>query len=109
MRDILVSMVEPSNSISDQYQASVVKLKDGGMLYGRVIYQNALEIAVASNPYDFSKLTKAPADQVASIEPSQVSLMPPATITLMNENELADLMAYLVSGGDKKHKVFAKN
>jgi putative heme-binding domain-containing protein len=109
MRDILVSMVEPSSSISDQYQASVVKLKDGGMLYGRVIYQNALEIAVASNPYDFSKLTKAPADQVASIEPSQVSLMPPATIALMNENELADLMAYLVSGGDKKHKVFAKN
>jgi putative heme-binding domain-containing protein len=106
MRDILVSMVEPSNSISDQYQASVVKLKDGSMLYGRVIYQNALEIAVASNPYDFSKLTKAPAGQVASVEPSQVSMMPPATIALMNENELADLMAYLVSGGDEKHKVF---
>jgi putative heme-binding domain-containing protein len=106
MRDILVSMVEPSNSISDQYQASVVKLNDGSMLYGRVIYQDALEIAVASNPYDFSKLTKAPAGQVASVEPSQVSMMPPATIALMNENELADLMAYLVSGGDKKHKVF---
>jgi putative heme-binding domain-containing protein len=108
MRDILVAMVEPSDSISDQYQASVVKLKDGNMIYGRVIYKNALEIAVASNPYDFSKLTKAPADQIESIEPSQVSLMPPATIALMNENELADLMAYLVSGGDKKHAVFAK-
>lgn len=109
MRDILVSVVDPSDSISDQYQASVIKLKDGSSLYGRIIYQNGLEIAVASNPYDFSKLTKAPADQVASIEPSQVSLMPPATIAMMNENELADLMAYLISGGDKRHKVFAKD
>jgi len=26
----------------------------------------------------------------------------------MSENELKDLMAYLVSGGNKKHKMFAK-
>jgi len=106
LRDILVSICEPSDSVSDQYQASVVKLKNGSMLYGRLIYQNDQEVAVASNPYDFSKLSKAPADQVESIQPSQTSLMPPATIALMNKDELADLVAYLLSGGDEKHEVF---
>ena len=106
IRDILVSICEPSQSISEQYQASKVLLKEGGVLYGRVIYRDEKEIAVAANPYDFSALTKSPIGNVASVEPSQVSMMPPATIAMMNKDELSDLIAYLISGGDPKHKVF---
>jgi hypothetical protein len=43
---------------------------------------------------------------VANVEPSQISMMPPGTIALMNKDELSDLLAYLISGGDPKHKVF---
>ena len=106
IRDILVSICEPSQSISEQYQASKVLLKEGGVLYGRVIYRDEKEIAVAANPYDFSALTKSPIGNVASVEPSQVSMMPPATIAMMNKDELSDLIAYLISGGDPKHQVF---
>jgi putative heme-binding domain-containing protein len=106
IRDILVSICEPSQSISEQYQASKVTLKEGRTLYGRVIYRDEKEIAVAANPYDFSALSKSPIGNVASVEPSQVSMMPPATIIMMNKDELSDLMAYLISGGDPKHKVF---
>ena len=35
--------------------------------------------------------------------------MPLATIALMNKDELSDLVAYLISGGDPKHKVFKSN
>ena len=79
------------------------------MVHGRVIYRNADEIAVASNPFDFAQLTKVPAADGESIEPSHTSLMPPAMINMMNADELADLLAYLISGGDAKHKVFAKD
>ncbi len=106
IRDILVSICEPSQSISEQYQASKVVLKAGGILYGRIIYRDDKEIAVAANPFDFSVLTRSPIGNVASVEPSQVSMMPPATITMMNKDELSDLIAYLISGGDPKHKVF---
>ncbi len=106
IKDILVAISEPSQSISEQYQASTVLLKEGGMLYGRVIYRNEKEIALAANPYDFSILTRTPIGDIASVEPSQVSMMPLATIVLMNKDELSDLMAYLISGGDPKHKVF---
>lgn len=33
-------------------------------------------------------------------------MMPPGTIAPMNKDELSDLIAYLISGGDPKHKVF---
>lgn len=106
VEDILTAICEPSDSISEQYQASVVTLRDGSQLVGRVIYRNTEEIAVAANPYDFSQLTKRAADEVAEVAPSQVSLMPLGTVALMNADELKDLMAYLISGGDARHRVF---
>lgn len=109
VQDILVSICEPSHSISDQYQASTVKLKNGQTLYGRVIYNNNKEIAIASNPYNFSLINKAPGEEVVSIEPSQISMMPPGTVNGMNEEELMNLIAYLISGGDRKHQVFKNN
>ncbi len=108
IRDILVAICEPSASISEQYMASVVKLKDGDPLYGRLILRNDKEVGVASNPFDLNQITKAPADKVEGIEFSQVSIMPPGMIAGMNREELMDLMAYLLSGGNSQHKVFNK-
>ena len=106
IRDILVSICEPSHSISEQYQASKVELRNGDTLYGRIIFQNENDLALASNPYDFGKIRRTPNDQVKKIEASQVSLMPPGTIFGMNQEELMDLIAYLLSGGDRRHRVF---
>ncbi len=108
MRDILVAICEPSASISEQYMASTVKLKDGGSLYGRLIIRNEKEVGVASNPFDLNQVTKAPVDKVESIEFSNVSIMPPAMISGMNRDELMDLIAYLLSGGDSHYKAYGK-
>ncbi len=79
-RDILVAVCEPSQSISEQYLASIVSLKDGKTLYGRLIYKNDKEVAVSPNPFNNSEFAKAPADQVTKIEYSQTSMMPPGMI-----------------------------
>jgi len=106
IRDILVAICEPSQSISEQYQASSVSLKNGSSIYGRVIYENDKEIAVASNPFNYSELEKAAAKDVKKVELSQISMMPVGTIFTMNKNELMNLIAYLISAGDPKHKAF---
>lgn len=106
IRDILVAICKPSDSISEQYQASTVTLKDGDSLYGRLIYQNEKEVAVAPNPFNFAELVKRPAGEVKNIDPSQLSMMPVGTIYGMNAEELKDLMAYLVSAGNKNHPAF---
>ncbi|QTN34011.1 c-type cytochrome [Akkermansiaceae bacterium] len=108
IRDILVAICEPSQSISEQYQASDVKLKDGGSLYGRIISRSDAEITVATNPFNFRELSKAPMENVKSVSLSQTSMMPVGTIFTMNRDELMDLMAYLISGGNPEHAAFTK-
>ena len=106
IRDILVAICEPSHSISEQYQASVITLKNGSSVYGRVIYKNKKELAVATTAFNPSVIQKIPADQVQTVKPSNISLMPSGTINGMNKEELANLMAYLLSGGNRRHKAF---
>ena len=108
IRDILVAICEPSASVSDQYLASVVKLKDSDTLNGRLIFRNDKEVGIATNPFDLNQVTKAPADQVLGIGSSQVSMMPAELLSGMNRDELMDLIAYLLSGGNSQHKAFNK-
>lgn len=108
IRDILVSIVEPSASISEQYMASNVKLKDGDTLNGRLLFRNDTEVGVATNPFDLNYVMKAPAAQVEGIRYSQTSLMPDGMIGGMNRDELMDLIAYLLSGGNAQHRAFQK-
>ena len=106
IRDILVAICEPSASISEQYMASTVKLKDGNTLYGRLLIRNDQEVGVASHPFDLNQITKAPAKLLEKMEFSNVSMMPPGLILGMNREELMNLMAYLLSGGDSQHQAF---
>ena len=106
IRDILVAICEPSASISEQYMASIVKLKDGSARQGRLIFRNDRESGVAPNPFDLNQSTKTSADQVEGVEFSQISIMPPGTLSGMNRDEVMDLMAYLLSGGDPQHQSF---
>ncbi len=108
IKDILVAVCEPNQSISEQYQASEITLKDGSSLYGRIIYKNDKEIAVAPNPYNFAEIVKTPQDKVRKVEWSQNSMMPVGTIYPMNEDELKDLVAYLISTGNPRHPAFKK-
>jgi hypothetical protein len=43
-----------------------------------------------------------------SIEPSKISPMPPGLLNLMREDEVMDLLAYILSGGDRNHPAFKK-
>ncbi len=106
IRDIVTSICEPSHTIAEQYQASLVTKKDGSVVYGRIIDQNDQDIAVATNPFDFSTLTKTPTNQVAKVELSPQSMMPEGLLYTMNGEEVRDLLAYLLSGGDREHQVF---
>jgi hypothetical protein len=47
-------------------------------------------------------------DDVDEVKPSPVSLMPEGLLKPLNENEVLDLLAYLLSRGDPTHPMFRK-
>ena len=43
---------------------------------------------------------------IESIHPSKVSMMPPGLVNMLKEDDILDLLAYLLSKGDAKHPFF---
>ncbi len=102
---LLEAIINPSKDISDQYQAQTVLTSDGRVLNGIVIEHDAKTVLVYS-----SEPQTAPhrvlTDDIEEIRASPTSQMPSGLLDRMNAQELRDLMAYILSGGDANHKIF---
>ncbi len=106
-KDILEATIHPDSVISDQYAATVFYLKDGSSVVGRLTNENASTYFVSQNPFAPQMLREIPKADVTRTKLSDISPMVPHLIDRLNPEELKDLMAYLISAGNKDHKVYA--
>ncbi len=103
-KDLIESLVEPSKTISDQYGSHQVITLDGRNLIGRVV-ETGDEIRVYTEDVNAPAIIVKLAD-VDEMIPSKVSQMPTKLLDELNEQELRDLVAYLLSAGDKGSAVY---
>jgi putative heme-binding domain-containing protein len=108
VRDLLESILDPSKEISDQYAAVIIATSDGKFVTGRIVNYSEDNMMVMTNLLDPNDLAVINRKQVESIEKSKVSMMPEGLLDTFKEDEILDLMAYLLSRGDRKHKMFKK-
>ncbi|MDH4476951.1 MAG: DUF1080 domain-containing protein [Verrucomicrobiaceae bacterium] len=108
LRDLVENIVDPSKVISDQYESNILTLKNGSTVIGRITADEGGILQVATNPAAPGQTTDVRHDTIQSRQVSPTSLMPPGLINAMNPDELADLLAYILSGGDKRGKMFKK-
>ncbi len=107
-RDLLEAIINPGKEISDQYGATNFNLKDGKVVSGRIMNMKGNTYWVNTDMMTPSTVTHVPAEKIKSIEPSTVSMMPPGLINTMTEDDVLDLLAYLISAGDPDHELFDK-
>ncbi|MCA9172960.1 MAG: c-type cytochrome [Planctomycetales bacterium] len=106
-RDLAEAIVEPSKVISDQYRAHQIRTADGKAITGRLLTESEDgTVTVLTDPEDANKVMTIKKDDIDAIRPSQTSLMPRELVNPLNEDELADLLAYLLSRGDPEHPAF---
>jgi len=106
VRDVLESIIEPSKAISDQYGAIVIRKKDGDVVSGRVGNLSGDNLMVLENmlaPNDFTNVKR---QDIESIEPSKTSMMPEGLLYSLREDEIQDLLAFLLSRGDRNLRMF---
>lgn len=108
LRDLLENIIDPSKVISDQYDSHEITKKDGSVLVGRIVVEENGKIFLMTNPFAPNDHLAINESDIAKKGTRKVSMMPPGLINALNQDELLDLLAYLVSGGNKADKLFAK-
>lgn len=99
---VIDHIIDPSKVISDQYQASTVLTADGRTVSGLV--SEADETLVIYPSDTKAKPITLAIEDVEAVRPSDVSQMPKGLIDGLNAEELRDLLAYLMSGGNGGNK-----
>jgi putative heme-binding domain-containing protein len=108
LKDLVEAIVEPSRVVSDQYRASVVQTADGKVVTGRIVSETPERITVVTDPEDATKIAVIERSAVEEILPSATSLMPGGLLDQLNEDEVLDLVAYVLSRGNARDARFKK-
>ena len=106
--DLLEAIIDPGKQISDQYGATDFKMKDGTVVTGRIMNLSGNIYNVNTDMMKPSTITQVAVDKLESIEPSPISMMPPGLVNTMTPDDILDLLAYFISGGDPEHGLFTK-
>jgi putative heme-binding domain-containing protein len=104
--DLLEQIIHPSKEINEQFVPVIITMKKGEIIAGVVVNMNGDRITVNTDMFDPNQRVNVNRTEVKSIEPSKVSPMPPGLLNLMREDEVMDLLAYILSGGNPKHPAF---
>jgi putative heme-binding domain-containing protein len=108
-KDMLEAILDPNKAVSDQYAATVFVMKDGSSIVGRLTNEDSDKYYISQNPFDPQTVREISKSDVTSTKLSKVSLMMPGLINRLNSEELKDLLAYLMAGGNKEHELFKNN
>jgi putative heme-binding domain-containing protein len=106
-KDMLIHMMDPNKEVSDQYASTVFVMKDGSSVLGRLTNENKETYSISQNPFAPQMVRNIQKKEVVSTKLSRASLMPPGLINRLTEDEIKDLMAYLMAGGNPNHPIYS--
>ena len=104
--DLLDNIINPSKVINEQFVPSVVTKNDGTQVIGTIVNLNGDNVMINTDPASPHEQTAVDRKLVKSIEPSKVSPMPPMLLAMLTKEEIMDLVAYVLSGGDRANAMF---
>jgi putative heme-binding domain-containing protein len=108
-KDLIDQIINPSKEINEQFAQSVVTTDDGRVIIGSVVnVGNGGNVRINTNPLDPSQGESVHESSIESVELSKQSPMPTGLLNRLNQDEILDLMAYILSAGDRKNAMFAQ-
>ncbi|MEZ5386099.1 MAG: family 16 glycoside hydrolase [Prosthecobacter sp.] len=106
--DLLDQIINPSKEINEQFAPIVVTKNDGTVMTGVVVNLSGDGVTLNTDLTDPNQRVNVDRKEVKSIELSKVSPMPPMLLAMLKKEEILDLVAYVLSGGNKENAMFAK-
>jgi putative heme-binding domain-containing protein len=104
--EILKDVIEPSFRINEKYQTFRFELKNGTSVSGLILEETPKEVKIIENPLAKAEPRILKVSDIESRTKSPVSMMPKGLLDKLTRDEVLDLMAYVLSKGDKNHPLF---
>lgn len=110
VRDLLDQVVNPSKVINDQFSSVKVLTEDGkihtGVIVNLGVRRNGDALVLNTDLTDPNQRVTIDRNTIEQLFVSKTSPMPVGLFNRMTMDEILDLTAYLISGGDSQHKMF---
>jgi len=106
--DLLDQIIHPSKEINEQFAPIIVTQNDGTLVSGVVVNLSGDGVTLNTDLSDPNQRVNIDRKEVKSIEVSKVSPMPPMLLAMLTKEEVLDLLAYVLSGGDAENAMFKK-
>jgi len=95
--DLLAAILDPSATVSDQYQLSRIDTLDGESLTGHIVNLSGDSVDLSLDLFRPSELRTVDRGLIVGIRPSSVSAMPEGLLDVLEPEEIADLVAWLLA------------
>ena len=99
LKDMAHAIINPDAEISDQYMMSEIYLNNGDRWLAKIVEETSDSLLVMLNPLTPEKVIKIHLSLIKEKKRSLQSQMFPALLNRLNEQEVVDLMTYLLAGG----------
>ena len=106
---ILQSLLDPSKEIDEKYQTQSFEMEDGEIITGLVVKESSSEVQVVIDPIANPEPRKLKKAEVFDRSKVTVSTMPKGLLNKFSEEEILDIISYVLSKGDKDHKLFQEH
>ena len=107
-RDLLDQVINPSKVINDQFSAVQIVTDEGRVHNGVIVNLSGDRLTLNTDLSDPNKRIAIERDTIEELIVSKTSPMPAGLLKRMTKEEILDLIAYLISGGDLAHEYFKK-
>ncbi len=104
--DVLEHILNPSKKVDKKYQSNVISLTSGKVLTGLIVEETGDSLKLIDNPSAPDKITVVLKSDIEERTPSEVSIMPKGVLNKLTREEIFDLLAYVLGGGDKENALF---
>jgi putative heme-binding domain-containing protein len=106
--ELLRQILDPSAKIKDDHRVFAVFLKNDERYKGMIVKREGDTIQLAENLQEPTKTVAIKKSDISRVTPSDVSPMPTGLLVTLSKDEILDLLAFIVSQGNPKHKAFSE-
>ena len=105
---VLNAIVSPSKDVDPRFVMHTYRLEDGEVVSGMIVKETATEVHLVSDPLKKDMPTVVAKDSIEATAKTVKSVMPKGLLNWLTEDQIMDLAAFVLAGGDPKHSVYQK-